>query len=215
MQPEEQARASGTIAPPRIPIAAVLAGIALPVAALFLLDPWAPAFVTGLPKPLTALAALTTDTVQLKPILIGLGITATAALLVKARKGLEATLYAALTTLVASGITHGLKQVFGRARPTLYETQGLYGHNPFSGQFDFESFPSGHATHAGAFCAALAFAFPRLRYGFALLALWFAATRVMLGIHYPSDVTAGLMIGILSAAIIARPFARFGKLFHK
>lgn len=215
MQRQDLVPKSDTIAVPRIPIAALLAGALLPVAALFTLDPLAPAIVPTLPKSLVSLAAATTDAVQLKPILAGLGITALIAAIAKSRRTLEISLYAAVTTLVASGITHILKQIFGRARPTLFETQGLYGHNPFSGQFDFESFPSGHATHAAALFAALAFTFPQFRYGFGLLALWFAATRVMLGVHYPSDVTAGLMIGILSAAVIARPFARFEKLFRK
>ena len=214
MQPQEHDPKSASIKPPRIRIAALLVGISLPLAALLALDPMVPGLVANLPKPLTDLAAWTTDAVQLIPILAGLGAAALVAALVKSRRALETTLYAAVTTLVASGITHVLKQIFGRARPTLFETQGLYGRNPFSGQFDFESFPSGHATHAAALFAALAFAFPRFRYGFALLALWFAATRVILGVHSPSDVTAGLMIGTLTAAMIARPFARFGQRFH-
>lgn len=66
------------------------------------------------------------------------------------------------------------------------------------------SFPSGHATGAAAFYAALAvillslLARPR-RGPLVLMALVVpvvvAATRVVLGVHYVSDVTAGLLIG--------------------
>jgi undecaprenyl-diphosphatase len=66
------------------------------------------------------------------------------------------------------------------------------------------SFPSGHATGSAAFYLALAvillslLAWPRR--GWLLLMalvvpLVVAATRVILGVHYVSDVTAGLLIG--------------------
>jgi membrane-associated phospholipid phosphatase len=65
------------------------------------------------------------------------------------------------------------------------------------------SFPSGHATGSAAFYLALAvvlLSMQRAHRGL-LLAMAFAlpvvvaATRVVLGVHYVSDVTAGLLIG--------------------
>lgn len=61
------------------------------------------------------------------------------------------------------------------------------------------SFPSGHATGAAAFYVALAVVLRRrwgLRAGWLLaVPLVVAATRVLLGVHYLSDVTAGLVVG--------------------
>ena len=61
------------------------------------------------------------------------------------------------------------------------------------------SFPSGHATGAAAFYIAAAVLLrPRLgRRAWWLLAvpLLIAASRVLLGVHYLSDVTAGLLVG--------------------
>ncbi|MCX7960893.1 MAG: phosphatase PAP2 family protein [Burkholderiales bacterium] len=66
------------------------------------------------------------------------------------------------------------------------------------------SFPSGHTLHATAFTiVALAYQ-PGLAPLVVPFALLVAASRVVLGLHYPSDVLAGAAIG---AAIAAASFA--------
>lgn len=63
------------------------------------------------------------------------------------------------------------------------------------------SFPSGHTLHAVNFSLIAAAHFPQLApwlYGFAALV---AASRPILGLHYPSDVLAGATIGALLASL--------------
>lgn len=63
------------------------------------------------------------------------------------------------------------------------------------------SFPSGHTLHAVNFSLIAAAHFPELApwvYGFAALV---AASRPILGLHYPSDVLAGATIGALLATL--------------
>ncbi len=60
----------------------------------------------------------------------------------------------------------------------------------------FNSFPSGHATISFAVALVLAKRYPGGRYFFYLTAVLVAASRVWLGSHYPSDVTAGALLGL-------------------
>jgi undecaprenyl-diphosphatase len=61
---------------------------------------------------------------------------------------------------------------------------------------DYFSFPSGHTLHAAAFsCMTLAY-YPSLAMLVIPFSFMVAASRVVLGLHYPSDVLAGAVIGI-------------------
>ncbi len=125
----------------------------------------------------------------------------------------QMAVYLSLSVVFASSVTHILKFAIGRARPLLYDSQGILGFQPFADDFLFESFPSGHSTHVGAVFAALALLFPRFRLMFFALGVWLGATRIILGVHYPSDVAAGLAVGAWFAFATAILFARFGILF--
>jgi membrane-associated phospholipid phosphatase len=103
--------------------------------------------------------------------------------------------YLLAVRLVVVVLGYALKEVVGRARPTLPQPVAHAGGY---------SFPSGHALGAAALYTSLAVVVsgvvrrrwrPLLAtFAIAVPAL-VAATRVMLGVHFPSDVVAGLVLG--------------------
>jgi undecaprenyl-diphosphatase len=64
---------------------------------------------------------------------------------------------------------------------------------------DRYSFPSGHTLHAVSFTVVAVAHFPVLAPVLVPFALLVAASRVILGLHYPTDVLAGATIGALLA----------------
>ncbi|MET9773321.1 phosphatase PAP2 family protein [Streptomyces sp. NPDC006367] len=66
------------------------------------------------------------------------------------------------------------------------------------------SFPSNHATIAGAFAVALVAVRRAALWLTAPLALLMAFSRVFVGVHYPHDVAAGLLLGAVVAAAVVR-----------
>ncbi|MDT0614740.1 phosphatase PAP2 family protein [Streptomyces lancefieldiae] len=66
------------------------------------------------------------------------------------------------------------------------------------------SFPSNHATIAGASAVTLALVRRAVVWLTAPLALLMALSRVFVGVHYPHDVAAGLLLGALVAAVAVR-----------
>lgn len=66
------------------------------------------------------------------------------------------------TAVALSGVIINLiKPLVGRMRPKLLFEANLYGFDPFRIGYEYNSFPSGHATTVFALVAALALFFPR------------------------------------------------------
>jgi undecaprenyl-diphosphatase len=108
-----------------------------------------------------------------------------------------ASVWAGAAALVALGIGQLIGGAVDRLRP--YETMSNV-HVLVDKTTDF-SFPSDHATVAGAVAVGLLFANRRWGIVAAVLAMLMAFTRVYVGAHYPGDVVAGLALGGLVAAI--------------
>lgn len=61
---------------------------------------------------------------------------------------------------------------------------------------DRYSFPSGHTLHAFSSAVVIGDALPHARYVLWPLAALIGVSRVVLGLHYPSDVAAGAAVGL-------------------
>ncbi|OII59542.1 phosphatase PAP2 family protein [Streptomyces sp. CC77] len=66
------------------------------------------------------------------------------------------------------------------------------------------SFPSNHSAIAGAFAMALVLAWRRTTWFVVPLAVLMAFSRVFVGVHYPHDVAAGLIVGALAVVLFVR-----------
>ena len=84
-----------------------------------------------------------------------------------------------------------LKRLTGRERPCETETHCWASLLPP----DRFSFPSGHTITAFAVAVPLGLYYPSLLAGLLFCALSVAASRILLGLHYLSDVVAGMAIG--------------------
>lgn len=99
-----------------------------------------------------------------------------------------------------------LKGLIGRLRPYELFQHGLYGFEPLTLNWAKNSFPSGHGQTAFAALTVFAAVWPRFRIPFLLLALLVAASRVIISVHYLSDVVMGAYCGFAGTALLVRLF---------
>jgi undecaprenyl-diphosphatase len=101
----------------------------------------------------------------------------------------------ATAVIFAWFVTFILKIIFQAPRPfvTYLEVIPLVTETPYT------SFPSGHATVFFALATVVYSYHKRLGYFFFVCAFLIAISRVVTGVHYPIDILAGAVIGILIA----------------
>ena len=95
---------------------------------------------------------------------------------------------------VQSVVIYGLKFLVKRERPLFFlEMSSKLSKGP--GEILDPSFPSAHAAFSFMMATLLALWFPRYRIIFFIVAGFIGWTRIYLGLHYPTDVIAGAILG--------------------
>jgi undecaprenyl-diphosphatase len=117
--------------------------------------------------------------------------------LIFGRAAVKPAIVMALTGVLGVLMYALLKRVFVRERPFITHAAIDRGAAPL----DRYSFPSGHTLHAVSFTWQACTHFPELAWVLVPLAALIASSRVVLGLHYPSDVLAGAAIGAALAEL--------------
>jgi membrane-associated phospholipid phosphatase len=122
-------------------------------------------------------------------------------------KGRRAGLAVAFSSLAATYVVQTrIKPLFRRVRPFVDREARVVGVKPAD-----QSFPSGHTASSFAGATALAFYYPKaapLLYG---LATAVGASRVHLGVHFPSDAAVGGVVGVGVGTFGAWVFKKRGR----
>jgi len=115
----------------------------------------------------------------------------------------EAGKYLCMGFIMSGLAVQTLKHLIGRARPR-YMDEALFIGPTFKGGYD--SFPSGHATEVFCFAYILSQYFPRQRVLFYSYAIIVALERIEDCSHFPSDVLAGGLLGMVAGKLLLKMF---------
>lgn len=123
---------------------------------------------------------------------------------------------AVVITLIMAAVTDQtgyrlLKEFFARPRPCDVLTDVI---TPL-GCTGTYSFPSNHALNNFAAASFFSFLFPQFRTVLFITASLIAISRVYLGLHYPSDIIGGAVIGIIFGYIFSELVLLLERIFDK
>jgi membrane-associated phospholipid phosphatase len=118
--------------------------------------------------------------------------------------------------IAVPGLTANIiKRLIGRGRPEVLDVAGALDFQNVINDVAYQSFPSGHTTTAFAMCFALSFLLPRLLPWMLAVAALIGLSRIVVGVHYPTDVFGGLLVGTFGAYLVRNAFAARGWLFER
>jgi membrane-associated phospholipid phosphatase len=139
-----------------------------------------------------------------------------AAWALRSRDWKRITLAAMTASTLSGALVNTVRLTTGHTRPYASPeiAQGWYG--PYhDGKFTigdpkYNSFPSGHTATAVGFAGVILFARPLLGVFAMVGALGIAWSRIALGAHHPSDVTAGALVSLVIAWLVWRAAEKYG-----
>jgi undecaprenyl-diphosphatase len=100
------------------------------------------------------------------------------------------TLFVGLSVALSGLLNDVLKLIVGRPRPTT----GPLESQPFTFDYAYQSFPSGHTAVAFGLALSVGLLWPRWRVPLLVFALAVGASRLILHSHYPADVLGGALV---------------------
>jgi undecaprenyl-diphosphatase len=201
----------------RLAVGALIAVIVI-VAIMIFVDAWASASAVRAPRWIVEIFGVITDFGKSEWFLVPLGImlVALAVFATPIRPRFAQLVLASVTVRLGflfvaialpSLFDTIVKRIIGRARPFVDRPP-----DPFHFVFgdwraQYASLPSGHATTAFAAAIAIGLVCPRLRAAIWIYALLIALSRIVVVAHFPSDVAAGALVGIVGALLVRDWFA--------
>jgi membrane-associated phospholipid phosphatase len=186
----------------------ILSGIALLAAVLVLhftgLDAEAARWAAGLHRDHKVVFEFFSTLGDSKYSLVPSGIIALTGYFLKAPRRIVHAALLLFASVALSGIAANIfKFLIGRPRPRLL-LQGQEAFSPFTMDWLYHSWPSGHTTTAAAIAVVIALWWRPLGILGAALILAVGSSRVVLGAHYPGDVLAGAWLGVVVSLLLWR-----------
>ena len=150
--------------------------------------------------------AVTSPEMWLAPVIYAIGMF----LARQRKKAALAIITGLLAVILGDALAYNvIKPSFARQRPCVAMQ---YVHVPVGvGCTDSYSFPSNHAVNSFALASAIGMVYPPTLLALGPAAVVVGMSRITAGVHYPSDVAAGALIGILigiGAGSVARRLGR-------
>lgn len=105
---------------------------------------------------------------------------------------------ALISLTICQSIVYSLKMILSRERP--YEI--LEHLNTFGIELKDYSFPSGHTAASFSIATTLALNIPKLAIYVYFIAMVIGISRIYLGVHYPTDVAAAMILSFTTSFIV-------------